>query len=323
MRAALVLTGLVALLGSGAGAAPSGSPFAGAKWFVDPYSRPAIQVREWRDTRAADASLIEKIASQPRAQWTTEPKDAAKLAARYAEVTPNGELLILVVYAIPHRDCGLYSRGGAASATAYRRYIDTVARAIGPRRAAVVLEPDALPNVGSPDCLTDPQRTERLGLLRYATDRFARLRSTAVYIDAGNAVWMSADAIADLLGRAGIGNARGFALNVSNFQTTAASIAYGKRVSKLVDGAHFVIDTSRNGRGSYPRRLWKKPEDEWCSPPGRALGTRPTARTGHPLVDAYLWVKGPGESDGECNGAPTAGTWWPEYALGLARRAAY
>jgi endoglucanase len=32
-------------------------------------------------------------------------------------------------------------------------------------------------------------------------------------------------------------------------------------------------------------------------------------------------VKPPGESDGECNGGPAAGRWWPEYALGLAQRA--
>ena len=38
-------------------------------------------------------------------------------------------------------------------------------------------------------------------------------------------------------------------------------------------------------------------------------------------MDAYLWVKTPGESDGTCNGGPRAGQWWPEYALGLSRTA--
>ncbi len=37
-------------------------------------------------------------------------------------------------------------------------------------------------------------------------------------------------------------------------------------------------------------------------PPGRALGETPTTKTADPLVDAYLWVKRPGESDGECKG---------------------
>jgi endoglucanase len=37
-------------------------------------------------------------------------------------------------------------------------------------------------------------------------------------------------------------------------------------------------------------------------------------------VDAYLWVKQPGASDGTCRaGAPPAGHWWPEYALQLVR----
>jgi endoglucanase len=42
---------------------------------------------------------------------------------------------------------------------------------------------------------------------------------------------------------------------------------------------------------------------------------------GHEPVDAYLWIKRPGESDGSCHGGPPAGAWWPDYALGLARRA--
>jgi endoglucanase len=43
--------------------------------------------------------------------------------------------------------------------------------------------------------------------------------------------------------------------------------------------------------------------------------------TGNPLVDALLWVKIPGESDGKCHHGPRAGRWWPSYALGLAERA--
>lgn len=58
----------------------------------------------------------------------------------------------------------------------------------------------------------------------------------------------------------------------------------------------------------------------------RFLGSRPSAHsrartaTSHGLVDVFLWVKPPGESDGTCNGGPAAGRWWPEYALGLAER---
>ena len=81
-----------------------------------------------------------------------------------------------------------------------------------------------------------------------------------------------------------------------------------------------MIDTSRNGRGAVTGDTNGGPG--WCNPPGRGLGQPPTTRTGQPLVDAFLWIKRPGESDGNCrSGEPSAGTWWLDYALGLAQRA--
>ena len=103
---------------------------------------------------------------------------------------------------------------------------------------------------------------------------------------------------------------------MSNFFTTAEESRYGDAISALVGGKHYLIDTSRNGNGATA-------DAQWCNPEGRALGQRPTTSTGNPLVDAYLWIKVPGESDGSCNGNPRSGTWMPEYALGLAQRAAY
>ncbi|MEW2037650.1 glycoside hydrolase family 6 protein, partial [Streptomyces sp. NPDC005534] len=48
-------------------------------------------------------------------------------------------------------------------------------------------------------------------------------------------------------------------------------------------------------------------------------GENPTTKTADPLVDAYLWIKRPGESDGTCKGGPKAGEWWADYALRLAK----
>jgi endoglucanase len=101
---------------------------------------------------------------------------------------------------------------------------------------------------------------------------------------------------------------------------------------------HFVIDTSRNGQGKWIPPKGKYPDNQdWCNAPGRGLGELPTANTGRPLVDAYLWIKVPGESDGECTrglGAagetidpewglidPVSGEWFPEMALILAQNA--
>jgi endoglucanase len=122
--------------------------------------------------------------------------------------------------------------------------------------------------------------------------------------------------MASRLSRADIAEASGFSLNVSNFFFNADNVSYGQQLSALVGGKHFIVDSGRNGLGPTA-------DSQWCNPAGRALGTRPTTQTGNSLVDAFLWIKTPGESDGSCNGAPSAGAWMPEYALGLAQRAAF
>jgi endoglucanase len=102
------------------------------------------------------------------------------------------------------------------------------------------------------------------------------------------------------------------------------------------DLAHFVIDTSRNGQGAWvpPAGVYSDPQD-WCNPPDRGVGLRPSTDTGNDLADAFLWVKIPGESDGQCDrgtgtgldpergniGDPAAGDWFPQQALELARLA--
>jgi endoglucanase len=166
------------------------------------------------------------------------------------------------------------------------------------------------------NCTAPEYHEERYDLLKGAVTTLKALKNTKVYLDAGNAGWGHPDQIFEPLKRAGIDQADGFSVNVSNFYTTQDSIAYGKELSAKVGNKPFVIDTSRNGNGPYTEG---NPDERWCNPPGRALGETPTTKTADPLVDAYLWIKRPGESDGECKGGPKAGEWWPEYALKLAR----
>jgi endoglucanase len=116
------------------------------------------------------------------------------------------------------------------------------------------------------------------------------------------------------LKEAAITMADGFSLNVSNFVATKENLKYGRELSQKLGGAHFVIDTGRSGSGT---------NGQWCNPQGRSLGEAPTLNTGEKNVDAFLWIKPPGESDGNCNGGPSAGTFWADYALGLAPGSAY
>jgi endoglucanase len=141
---------------------------------------------------------------------------------------------------------------------------------------------------------------------------------------------------------------------------------YASNLGTALPTTHFVLDTSRNGRGTLDASRYAAPPynqpagvisalaaGNWCNPPGAGLGVRPTAQTGVPLLDAYLWVKVPGESDGSCDIAggarawdyaqynpwhvtgdaqnhfdplwgqvdPVAGAWFPDQALQLAQNA--
>lgn len=289
------------------------------EFFVDPASNARRQAEKWRATRPDDAAAMMAIASQPQADWFGGwiPDIRAGVDARVTEITGAGGTPVLVAYDLPFRDCGQYSAGGQNDPESYRAWIRAFAAGIGDRPAVVILEPDGLTLT---DCLDERQTAERFALLAFAVETFEALSNTDLYVDAGHSSWLPVEEAARRLTLAGIDLAAGFSLNISNFQPTADLIAFGRAVSDAIGaegGTHFVLDTSRNGNGPW---LADDPET-WCNPPGRALGEAPTVETADPLVDAYLWIKRPGESDGSCRGAPEAGAWDPAYALGLARNA--
>ncbi len=294
---------------------PGKNPLAGRRFFVDPSSGAKRQADAWRVTKPADAALLDRIASQPQASWFGEWNgNGANLTsavdAYVSQAEAAGSVPILVVYNIPNRDCGQYSAGGASAPGTYRVWIRYFQQGLRGRPAVVILEPDALGLLTK--CLSPASQAERLGLLADAVGVLAAEASTWTYIDAGNARWIPADEMATRLTRAGVAGADGFALNVSNYVGTEETLAYGKAVAARLGGRHFVVDTSRNGKGPAA-------DLEWCNPPGRGIGVPPTTTTADPLADAYLWIKRPGESDGTCHGGPRAGEFWPESALSLAR----
>jgi endoglucanase len=200
---------------------------------------------------------------------------------------------------------------------------------------------------------------QRFAQLNHAVDQLARLPNARVYLDGTHSHWLSVDDAADRLLRAGVLRTSGFFLNVSNYYATDELVRYGVNVSQCIhqvasapnihreqtlknctntkasanvnDHVHFVIDTSRNSRGAWTAPVGKYTDPQsWCNPPGRGLGERPTLQTSHPLLDAMLWIKVPGESDGECTRGtkgpadpernlrnPPAGKWFKEQAAEL------
>lgn len=283
------------------------------KFYADPNSNASLWAKAHpTDGRADDIQAF--IADQPAARWfgdwTTDI--GGSVASFVGNAAAAKRTPILVAYNIPSRDsCGLLSSGGAPNAEAYRTWISAYANGIADRPAVVVLEPDALPDL---NCLTAEKQTERLDLLNYAAQQFKQKAPKAkVYMDIGNPDWLTADVAASRLISAGVANARGFSLNVSNYKTTDANTTYGQTVvGKLaaggVKGKTFLIDTSRNGNGPLG--------SQWCDPPGRRIGTTSTEILGGSGAEMTLWVKSPGNTDG-CYMDLPAGTFDPELAFKL------
>jgi endoglucanase len=291
----------------------------GLALWIDPSSQAMIDAQSIQPADGPDARRVRYIGSQATAVWYTEWKDdiAAIVGRHVAAAKAADAHLVVTPYLLPFRDCGQHSSGGVDSQR-YRTWIEQVAQGLGDAKVLVVLEPDALAMIddlrdGKP-CLSDDDKRSRLELLQHAVTTLKRNPNARVYLDAGHSAWKSVDFMVDILKRAGVDAADGFAVNVSSFQTTEASIQFGQQIRARLGGKSFVIDTSRNGNGPAAG-------NEWCNPPGRALGRAPTLRPGVEGVDAFLWVKRPGESDGSCNGGPAAGQWWRDKALELAGNA--
>ncbi|MEU9578584.1 glycoside hydrolase family 6 protein [Streptomyces chilikensis] len=283
------------------------------------YLHPDSQVVEWVRKNPGDPRrpvIDSRIASRPAAVWFADP-NAGTVTARVHAVTSRaagqGRIPVLVAYTIPHRDCGQYSAGGAEDLSAYDRWIDRFATGLGTGRVIVILEPDS---VAQAYCLSEEDRKARFTALARAGRVIKRVAPGArVYYDAGHSGWNDAPKQAGLLRQAGAAapeSSDGIFSNVSNFHRTADEVRYVREVLAAMDapaGHGAVIDTSRNGNGPPP-------EGKWCDPPGRKVGRAPVLFPGEARVDAYLWVKLPGEADG-CRGK--AGVFSPSYAYELAR----
>jgi endoglucanase len=366
-----------------------------------------------------NAVQLGALLAQGHAVWFTKGTPAQvqnDVRSTMAQAALQHRVPVLVAYDLPFRDCGQYSAGGALSTADYLAWIAGFAKGIGNGKAIVILEPDGLGIIpyntsldGSRDsCQPDLTGTgltpanansERYVQLNGAVTRLEQQPNVSVYLDGTHSAWLNVGEVSSRLVKAGVQNAQGFFLNVSNYQYTANGVQYGTWISKCIatgdyancpnqywnggpDGTeiatllgawtgvalspygvwsdtstdptlntsglnnryagtvgttHFVVDTSRDGLGPWqpPSATYPDPQD-WCNPPGRGAGPKPTASTGNALVDAYLWVKVPGESDGPCARGlgptgtvdpewsivdPAAGGWFPQQALQLAQLA--
>ncbi|MGD0604838.1 MAG: glycoside hydrolase family 6 protein [Streptosporangiaceae bacterium] len=311
--AAAVSVASVVALGATSSAAPSLFAYP-----ANPLYAPAAALESGGDH--ALAAELKAITQTPSGIWAAgQPDDIAMvrtvtLAAGQAHAVP-----VIVAYNLPDRDaCGKLSGRSGPTAAGYQEWINQLAAAIGTSHDIVIVEPDGLPDIVR-GCLSPALAAQRDQLLRYAMKELGRLPHARVYLDAGNPGMFADPAqLAAPLEAAGLRDGRGFSANVSNFQWTAGVVTWSQHLERALGGTvGAVIDTSRNGRGPYTGPA----APQWCNPPGRAVGPAPKLNPGPAGIDAYLWIKDPGASDGACGGGPAAGQYWPRYAAALTQLA--
>lgn len=273
--------------------------------YVDPNSSAAIALKS-----AANPEQVRKLsvlATTPTGMWQTAGSNIAVFSANMAAARSTGKAPIVVLYAIPNIGCG---SGGTASVAAYRSWVAQRAALIQGTGAIVVLEPDS---VAQFSCLNADQLNVRKQSLNAAIEELAKTNAR-VYVDAGHAAWIGAAEMAARLNTLNMASTKGISVNVSNFQTNDRSKSYAASVLAGLSspGLRAVVDSSRNGAGPPTN-------NQWCNPLGRKVGTSSIMRQDS-VVDGYLWIKIPGESDGSgaaCNNGTAEGTFWLDYALSL------
>ncbi|GAA1677670.1 hypothetical protein GCM10009745_21400 [Kribbella yunnanensis] len=295
---------------------PAGNPVAQTNGFaVDPLSNP----KEWIRLNPNDdrkTTIDNALASKPMARWFGGwvPNISDEIQQYIAPAIAAGKLPVLVAYNIPGRDaCGGHSSGGAGNVAAYKEWIQTFAAAIGTRPALVIVEPDSIGDIG---CIKlEEERTFRYEMLNFALQTFKEFApNTWTYADATNKGWgydIKLPELSTRLKLAGVANAHGLAVNVSNYFFTDESIAFATELNSHLDTPKpFIVDTSRNGKGPGNEQV-----DPWCNPRDRKLGSVAQQGGG---AEMLLWVKVPGDSDGVCNASTEpAGRFDPNLAMML------
>jgi cellulose 1,4-beta-cellobiosidase len=355
-------------------AASRRNPFLDVNFFLNPEY--VENVEATAKAFPSDAEAIRKVKQYPTGLWLDSIAHVANVplwldeARKQQKASGKPTLSLLVVYDLPNRDCAANSSAGELKVeengvARYRtEFIDVIAahfKKYPELPIVVILEPDSLgnlvTNMNIPNCVA--ARDAYVNSTAYAIQKLG-LPNVSIYLDAAHAGWLGWDHHREaiikvykkvLKAAGGVDMIRGFATNVSNYThlynrdgaaMESSDPCYNEMVyvKKLAVGLAdhgvrnkgFIIDTSRNGKGGI-RKVW----GHWCNIKGAGLGERPRAAP-EPFIDAFFWVKPPGESDGisdptqprfdaECASsesapdAPQAGVWFQSYFHELVRNA--
>jgi endoglucanase len=305
--------------------------------FLEQLRSGPIAAKLGRDPSLAHkVSLLEKVAAEPEANRFSLYSGGGGPGAIYGQVhkilcqnlaADPGSVPIFTTWFL--YQAGYCESVGQilANRPAFERQVDEMASGIDTRPAVMLLELDA---IGASACMRNTGALPYWEAnIRYEIDKLAALPHTVVYVEGGYADGNSPSYTAAVLRAVGVGRIRGFFTNDTHEDWTIDEIRWGQRVSQLVGGTHFIVNTATNGRGPLvPRNRGRYGNEVLCNPPGRGIGPQPTTTPLDPHthrvfsgVDAFLWMAPPGNSSGSCNGGPPAGTYWPTKGLAMAANA--
>ncbi|KAF2837635.1 glycoside hydrolase family 6 protein [Patellaria atrata CBS 101060] len=316
----------------------SGNVFKNKKLHANIYYRSEIEAAVQQMSDASLASAAAKVADVGSFLWIDTIERIGILDDAIAEV-PCDDVLGLVIYDLPGRDCAAKASNGELAYTELSRYkseyIDPIVAKLkaNPNTAfALVIEPDSLPNLVTNADLTTCQNsaTPYKEGVAYALKNL-NLPNVVMYIDAGHGGWLGwndnlkpgASMLASVYKAAGSPKqVQGVVSNVAGWNAWQLSPGefendedgqwnkchdekrYVQYFAPELKSAgmpnHFIVDTGRNAVQGL-REEW----GDWCNVNGAGFGVRPTSNTGDSLTDAFVWVKPGGESDGTSDTSAT------------------
>jgi endoglucanase len=295
-----------------------GNPLAGHPWYVDTERGSWwVAMRE----QPVQAAPLRLAAYNPMGKtygsWVAHPEVEVRNYILRALRSQPGSIPFLNLARIEGQSCPYPATPAGFSEREVDDWVSRFSQGLGGYRVMVVVETDKLTTIG---CLPRWAQARRYRELRYEVHvMHVNNPNAIVYIDAGSEDWgKDAATIASRLRRADVAEAQGFVLGASHHNWTYKEVRFGRQISRLLGGKHFVVNTNENGWGPNPR--WYEPYYHGgCVPPGEGLGIVPTVRTPDPHLDAFIWSGVPGFENGDClgYGAHTPYTFYLAEAVSL------
>ncbi len=278
---------------------------------------------------AREIDELSKIASQPEAQRISLYSEGGSPAGIFGQTqkilcqnmqADPGSIPIFNTYFLHAKLGGCPTPADVyAYGPLFHAQINAMADAVGRRPAVFLLEIDG---IGSSRCVAAHGALPAWEAdLRYEMSRMQALPHTVVYVEAGYSDSNSVGYTARVLNAIHVNRIRGFFTNDTHENWTINEVRWATAIARRTHGAHFIVNTSDNGRGPLiNRNRVRNGNADLCNPPGRGLGPLDTTHTGFPYADAFLWTHPPGNSSG-CGGGPPGGVFWPARAIMLAQDA--